>query len=147
MDEQQSSSPSTRQRVTRQAEAVAREVAGAATATASGVASLLPPPVTHLARSSGELIGGLPHLEAEVDVVLEQIAAQRLAIGALTAELTALEHQLAVLESTLAPLQSWTHRWTEARDRLADALQRLDRLGPTTGQERDDGDVKVGDQP
>jgi hypothetical protein len=144
MDQQQSGTPSGKRRATRQAEAVAREMVGAASATVSGVASLLPPPVTHLARSSGQLIGDLPHLEAEVDVVMEQIAAQRLDIRALTAELAALERQLAILEDTLTPLQTWTHRWTDARDKLADALQRLDRLGAVEPVDGDQDETNEG---
>jgi hypothetical protein len=124
--DEETAAASARRRVTRQAGSVAREVAGTATATVAGVASVLPAPVTHLARTSGRLVADLPRLETEVDVVVDEISAQRLAIKALTAELTALDEQLAVLESTLAPLRAWTHQWTRARSRLVDALERLD---------------------
>jgi hypothetical protein len=126
MTDQESAAVSARRRVGRQAGSVARGVAGTASATVSGVASVLPGPVTHLARTSGRLVADLPRLETEVDVVVDEISAQRLAIKALTAELTALDEQLAVLESTLAPLVAWTHQWTRARGRLVDALERLD---------------------
>jgi hypothetical protein len=112
--------------VTRQAGAVVRGAAGTASATLAGIASALPAPVTHLARSSGQLVADLPHLETEVDVLVDEIAAQRLAIKALAAQLGTLEEQLGVLESTLAPFRTWTHQWTQARARLVDALERLD---------------------
>jgi hypothetical protein len=117
---------SAHRRVTRPAGAVVHGVAGTASATVAGVASVLPEPVTHLVRSSSRLVADLPHLETEVDVLVDEIAAQRLAIRALTAQLSTLEEQLGVLESTLAPLRTWTHQWTQARAHLVDALERLD---------------------
>jgi len=114
--------------VARQAHTIADRVSDSTAAVVSGLASSLPYPVTRLVRLLRQVIEEVPHLDAEVDVVVDEIRAQRLAIEALTAQLAALDSQLAVLESALAPLQGWVHRWREARSALVRMLERVDEL-------------------
>ena len=129
-----------RRRLTHTAGSLAAHVTGSAVSTAAGVASRLPLPLGDVVRSARQMVQEVPHLDAEVDAVVDQLQAQRLSIQALSVELAALDKQLEVLQTSLAPVQAWAHRWADSREGLVHALERMDALaaGHPEGPEPDE---------
>lgn len=68
---------------------------------------------------------------AQLNSIADSIAAQRLSIDALKAQLSSFDEQLAVLERVLAPLAEWSSKWAELEDRLL-------HLGRSRGSDADD---------
>ncbi|WP_231137989.1 hypothetical protein [Rhodococcus opacus] len=75
-------------------------------------------PVARMLDSLRQLSELAPPMLAEFDVLVEELHAQRLAVQALQAELSAFDHQMEVIENALTPLQSWTHQWSRLRQLL-----------------------------
>jgi hypothetical protein len=83
-------------------------------------------PVGPVVRLLHQLLDEIPQLDLELDVVMAEIRAQRLATASVAAQLSALETQLGVLESSLAPMQHLSHRWKEARTAIGRLLSQLE---------------------
>ena len=81
-------------------------------------------PVTRMLESLHQLSELAPPVFAELDVLVEELRAQRLTVQALQAELSAFDHQMEVIENALEPLQSWTHQWS----RLLQSLTQTSHL-------------------
>lgn len=65
-------------------------------------------PVNRMLSSLRSTVEHAPHLSDEIDVLMDELAARRLSIQAVTAELSALDEQLSILERTLTPVQTWS---------------------------------------
>lgn len=83
----------------------------------------VPATVTRMLSSLQHLVDQVPPFTAELDVLVQEIHANRPSIQALQAELTALDKQLDILERSLAPLQTWTHQWGRMRQALTETLR------------------------
>lgn len=88
--------------------------AGAVTAAPVQVKSLLAGVLT--------LLDQLPSITGELEVLMQEVHAQRLSLQAVQAELEALDSQLAVLEKSLAPVSAWSHQMSRLRASLIDLL-------------------------
>jgi septal ring factor EnvC (AmiA/AmiB activator) len=84
-----------------------------------------PAPLRHALASVARSMDELPSISQQLDVLMSQVRAQRLAIQAVEAELAALDDQLAVLERSLAPIAAWSHQSARLRSALADVLDQL----------------------
>lgn len=89
------------------------------------VVGVTPSPLRHALATMARSVDQLPSVAAQVDVLLQEVHAQRLALQAVQAELAALDSQLAVLEHSLAPVAAWGHQTSRLRTSLADALEQL----------------------
>ena len=107
--------------LTGQAREVTRRLAGAGVS-AVGVA---PGPLRHALASLARSMDQLPSVSQQLDVLMAEVHAQRLAIQAVEAELAALDDQLAVLERSMAPIAAWSHQSARLRAALADVLEQL----------------------
>lgn len=65
-----------------------------------------------------EALTSIPLPTEEVQVLLEQLHAQRRSIEAVQAQLAALDHQLRVMEDSLHPLEVWVGQLQTLRDSL-----------------------------
>jgi septal ring factor EnvC (AmiA/AmiB activator) len=88
--------------------------AGAVTAAPVQVKSLLAGVLT--------LLDQLPSITGELEVLVQEVHAQRLSLQAIQAQLEALDTQLAVLEKSLAPVSAWSHQMSRLRASLTDLL-------------------------
>jgi septal ring factor EnvC (AmiA/AmiB activator) len=107
--------------LTAQAFEVTRRLASAG----GSVVGATPPPLRHALATLARSVDQLPSVAAQVDVLQQEVHAQRLGLQAVQAELAALDSQLAVLERSLAPVAAWNHQTTRLRLSLADALEHL----------------------
>lgn len=89
------------------------------------VVGVTPQPLRHALATMARSVDQLPSVAAQVDVLLQEVHAQRLGLQAVQAELAALDSQLAVLEHSLAPVAAWGHQTSRLRTSLADALEQL----------------------
>lgn len=116
-----------------------RTVADLVAAAGSGARDVVPMGMTaaagRMVMSLQQVLDLVPPLTQELDVLVEEVHAQRLGVQALQAELAALDHQLDVLERSLAPVQAWSHQWRRLRGALADRLgvPQRDVSGGATG--------------
>ena len=102
--------------------AVADLVAGVGSEALGRMPEPMPSAVGRMLSSLRQLVEQAPPFTAELDVLLEEVAAKRLSIQALRAELDALDHQPEVLERTLAPVEAWGRSWERLQRSLADSL-------------------------
>lgn len=70
-----------------------------------------------------QVVGQIPPLTAELDILIRELHAKRLSIQALQAELAVLDDQFGVLERSLAPVQSWSHQWDRMRHSFTETLR------------------------
>lgn len=76
----------------------------------------------HMLESMRRAVESAPQVGAELEIVVEQIHAQRLTIQAITAQLAVLDDQLEILERSLAPLQAWGTQWNKVQHTLLHSL-------------------------
>ena len=89
------------------------------------VVGVTPGPLRHALASLARSVDQLPSISQQLDVLMSEVHAQRLAIQAVEAELAALDDQLAVLERSMAPIAAWSHQSARLRSSLADVLDQL----------------------
>jgi NAD(P)-dependent dehydrogenase (short-subunit alcohol dehydrogenase family) len=89
------------------------------------VVGVAPGPLRHALASLARSVDQLPSISQQLDVLMAEVQAQRLAIQAVEAELAALDDQLAVLERSMAPIAAWGHQSARLRSSLAEVLDRL----------------------
>lgn len=102
--------------------AVADLVSGVGSEALGRMPEPMPSAVNRMLSSLRQLVEQAPPFTAELDVLLEEVAAKRLSIQALRAELDALDHQLEILERTLAPVESWGRNWERLQRSLVESL-------------------------
>ena len=97
-----------------------------ARATGAGAQAVVPESVlssaTHMLVSMRQAVESAPQVGAELEIVVKEIHAKRLAIQAITADLAVLDDQLEILERSLAPLQAWNAQWSKVQHTLLHAL-------------------------
>jgi hypothetical protein len=73
---------------------------------------------------------------AQLNSIVDSIAAQRLSIQALKAQLSSFDEQLAALEKILGPFAEWSKMWAEYEERLLRLGRRPESgaLSPDTPQ-------------
>jgi hypothetical protein len=106
--------------------AVADLVAGVGSEALGRMPEPMPSAVNRMLSSLRQLVEQAPPFTAELDVLLEEVAAKRLSIQALRAELDALDHQLEILERTLSPVEAWGHSWERLQRSLVESLSVAD---------------------
>lgn len=106
--------------------AVADLVAGVGSEALGRMPEPMPSAVNRMLSSLRQLVEQAPPFTAELDVLLEEVAAKRLSIQALRAELDALDHQLEILERTLSPVEAWGRNWERLQRSLVESLSVAD---------------------
>ena len=96
-----------------------RDAAEALDTALAAVLAGLPSPVTAAGQQARDALRVLAHVTLPVDevqVLVEQLHAQRQSLQAVQAQMAALDHQLELLESALAPVEHWVGRLQDLRD-------------------------------
>ena len=95
-----------------------RDAAEALDAALAAAFDGLPPPVAAAGQQARDALRVLARVTLPVDevqVVVEQLHAQRQSLQAVQAQMAALDHQLELLESALAPVEQWVERVQDLR--------------------------------
>lgn len=95
----------------------------------AGAVDAAPVQVKSLLAGVLSLLDQLPSISGELDVLVQEVHAQRLSLQAMQAELNALDAQLEVLEKALVPFSAWSHQMSVLRTALDELLAET-RDGP-----------------